>query len=43
VPKYGLLGGAFAVITTSTVLAVGEIVLLWYILSNANRLAEAKS
>jgi len=36
------LGGAFAVITTSTVLSVGEVVLLWYILSNVNRVAEAK-
>jgi hypothetical protein len=43
VPKYGLLGGAFAVITTSTVLSIGEVVLLWYILSKVNRLAEAKS
>jgi O-antigen/teichoic acid export membrane protein len=37
VPKYGLLGAAFAVIITSTVLAAGEVVLLWYVLSNVNR------
>jgi O-antigen/teichoic acid export membrane protein len=43
VPKYGLLGGAFAVIITSTVLSAGEVVLLWYVLSNVNRLAEAES
>jgi O-antigen/teichoic acid export membrane protein len=42
VPKYGLLGGAFAVIITATVLTAGEVVLLWYILSNVNRLAEAE-
>jgi len=42
VPKYGLLGAAFAVIITSTVLSAGEVVLLWYVLSNVNRLAEAE-
>jgi O-antigen/teichoic acid export membrane protein len=42
VPKYGLLGAAFAVIITSTVLGAGEVVLLWYVLSNVNRLAEAE-
>ncbi len=40
-PKHGLLGAAFAVIITSTVLGAGEVVLLWYVLSNVNRLAEA--
>jgi O-antigen/teichoic acid export membrane protein len=42
VPKYGLLGAAFAVIITSTVLSAGEVVLLWYVLSNVNRVAEAE-
>jgi len=42
VPKYGLLGAAFAVIVTSTVLSAGEVVLLWYVLSNVNRAAEAE-
>jgi O-antigen/teichoic acid export membrane protein len=41
VPRYGLLGAAFAVIITSTVLSAGEVVLLWYVLSNVNRAAEA--
>ena len=42
VPRYGLLGAAFAVIITSTVLALGEVVLLWYVLSNVNRAAVAE-
>jgi O-antigen/teichoic acid export membrane protein len=42
VPKYGLLGAAFAVIITSTVLSVGEVLLLWYVLSRLNRVAEAE-
>jgi len=42
VPKYGLLGAAFAVIITSTVLSAGEVLLLWYVLSNVNRLAEVE-
>ena len=41
-PKYGLLGAAFAVIITSTVLAAGEVVLLWYVLSNVNREARSR-
>jgi O-antigen/teichoic acid export membrane protein len=36
VPTHGLLGAAFAVIITSTVLGAGEVVLLWYVLSHAN-------
>jgi len=36
VPSHGLLGAAFAVIITSTVLGAGEVVLLWYVLSHAN-------
>jgi hypothetical protein len=36
------LGGAFAVIITSTVLSIGEVILLWHILSNVNRVAEAR-
>lgn len=43
VPRYGLLGGAFAVIITSTVLTAGEVLLLWYVLSNVNRVAAAES
>ncbi len=43
VPRYGLLGGAFAVIITSTVLTAGEVVLLWYVLSNVNSVAAAES
>src|ERR1700733_15202596 len=42
VPTHGLLGGAFAVIITSTVLSIGEVILLWHILSNVNRVAEAR-
>jgi O-antigen/teichoic acid export membrane protein len=42
VPRYGLLGAAFAVIITSTALTAGEVVLLWYVLSNVNRVAETE-
>jgi O-antigen/teichoic acid export membrane protein len=37
VKSHGLLGAAWAVIITSTVLFAGEIVLLWFVLRNANR------
>jgi O-antigen/teichoic acid export membrane protein len=42
VPTHGLLGAAFAVIITSTVLGAGEVVLLWYVLSKAKQPVEAQ-
>jgi hypothetical protein len=42
VPSHGLLGAAFAVIITSTVLCAGEVVLLWYVLSNVGRTVRAE-
>jgi hypothetical protein len=36
VPTHGLLGAAFAVIITSTVLCAGEVVLLWSVLRNVS-------
>ena len=43
VPAHGLLGAAFSVIITSTVLGAGEVVLLWYVLSNVNRPVAAQA
>ncbi len=43
VPTHGLLGAAYAVIITSSVLFVGEIVLLRFVLKNAGRLTPAES
>jgi O-antigen/teichoic acid export membrane protein len=37
VRSHGLLGAAWAVIITSTVLFAGEIILLWFVLRNAKR------
>jgi len=37
IPSHGLLGAAFSVIITSTVLCTGEVVLLWYVLRNVNQ------
>jgi O-antigen/teichoic acid export membrane protein len=42
VPSHGLLGAAFAVIITSTVLGAGEVVLLWYVLSTVNKPVQAQ-
>jgi len=42
VPTHGLLGAAFAVIITSTVLCAGEIVLLWSVLRDAKQPAAAE-
>jgi O-antigen/teichoic acid export membrane protein len=42
VPTHGLLGAAFAVIITSTVLGAGEVLLLWYVLSNVNQPVRAE-
>ena len=42
VPAHGLLGAAFAVIITSTVLCAGEVVLLWTVLRDASRPAAAE-
>jgi O-antigen/teichoic acid export membrane protein len=42
VPTHGLLGAAFAVIITSTVLGAGEVVLLWHVLSKAKQPIEAQ-
>jgi O-antigen/teichoic acid export membrane protein len=45
IPHYGLLGAAYAVIVTSTVLCAGEVILLSYVLRNAraNQAALARS
>jgi O-antigen/teichoic acid export membrane protein len=43
VPSYGLLGAAFAVIITSTVMCAGEVILLWYVIRKVNRQAVPSS
>lgn len=42
IPSRGLLGAAFAVVITSTVLCAGEVVLLWLVLKDVNRPAAAE-
>jgi O-antigen/teichoic acid export membrane protein len=43
VPAHGLLGAAISVIITSTTLGAGEVLLLWYVLSNVNRPVAAQA
>jgi hypothetical protein len=43
IPTHGLLGAAFAVIITSTVLCAGEVVLLWFVLKNAGQQVASES
>lgn len=43
IPGHGLLGAAYAVIITSTVLCAGEVVLLWFVLKNAGQPVAAES
>jgi O-antigen/teichoic acid export membrane protein len=43
VPTHGILGAAYAVLITSTVLCVGQTVLLWLVLRNASRRVAAAS
>ena len=43
IPTHGLLGAAYAVIITSTVLCAGEVVLLWFVLKNAGQPAASES
>jgi O-antigen/teichoic acid export membrane protein len=43
IPTYGILGAAFAVIVTSTVLCAGEVILLWFVLKNAGQPAALES
>jgi O-antigen/teichoic acid export membrane protein len=43
IPTHGILGAAYAVIVTSTVLCAGEVVLLWFVLKNAGRRVGAES
>ncbi len=43
IPTHGLLGAAYAVIITSTVLCAGEVVLLGFVLKNAGQPAASES
>ncbi len=43
IPSHGLVGAAYAVIITSTVLCAGEVVLLWFVLKNAGQRVASES